>query len=75
MRSLVLIFLILISTSTIAKTDRQVDLSEFAKILILHEGRAKPIDTYSRLILREIYGREKFENLDSNQWLFEIIVP
>ncbi len=73
MRSLALIFLFLISISTIAKVDHQIDLTDFSKIHVLHEGRAKPIDTYSRLILREIYGRERFENLDSNQWLLETI--
>jgi len=73
MKSLALIFLFLISISTIAKVGHQIDLTDFSKILILHEGRAKPIDTYSRLILREIYGRERFENLDSNQWLLETI--
>lgn len=51
----------------------QFNVSEFAKITTLHEGRIKPIDTFSRLTLKEFYGRESFERQSSNEWLIEVL--
>lgn len=53
--------------------NEQFNISDFAKIPTLHEGRIKPIDTYSRLTLKEFYGRENFEKQNSNEWLIEVL--
>lgn len=52
-------------------------IEDFEKITVLHEGRQKPIDSFSKLLLKEIYGKESFQEntltLNSNEWLIEVI--
>ena len=50
-----------------------LDGNSLKNIPILHEGRIKPLDSYTRLTLREIYGKEKIDELDSNMWFIETI--
>lgn len=47
---------------------------KFGELLVKSDdGRIKPVDTYSSELLRKIYGRAKFDKLDSNQVLLGII--
>ncbi len=52
-------------------------IDKFEQISVLHEGRVKPIDSFSKLLLKDIYGKESFsnekENLNSNQWFIELL--
>ena len=66
----VFIFIFLLNHSASAQT---LDGNSLKNIPILHEGRIKPLDSYTRLTLREIYGKEKIDELDSNMWFIETI--
>lgn len=73
MKYLILVAIIQFLLLTPARANAPVDLTEFSKLTTLHEGRVKPVDTFARIILREIYGRESFEKINSNEWLAEAI--
>lgn len=49
------------------------EFKELGLVPILHEGRVKPLDTFSRVKLKAIYGKSKFENLSSTQWMAEVL--
>lgn len=48
---------------------REISLKEFAKIVILENGRKKPLDTYARNILKQFSGKSKLDNKSAIRWL------
>lgn len=50
-----------------------IEIDSIKTIPVLHEGRIKPLDTFTRLTLREIAGKENVEGLDSNMWFLEAV--
>lgn len=52
---------------------QSVDIEAIKNIPVLHEGRVKPLDTFTRLTLREISGKESIDGLDSNMWFMETV--
>lgn len=46
-----------------------LNTKNFGALPILHEGRIKPLDTFARISLKQIYGRESFENYSATDWL------
>ena len=57
MKSLLLFFILLSSLAGWADKG-----DSWKNLAIQHNGRVKPFDTFSREILRTVYGRESFEN-------------
>ncbi|HNQ92903.1 MAG TPA: cytochrome c biogenesis protein CcsA [Alphaproteobacteria bacterium] len=50
-----------------------IDLSAFAQIPILHDGRIKPLDTFARNELIRFSGKSTFEGQSAVNWLAETI--
>ncbi len=50
-----------------------LNLDEFKKIVILEDGRKKPIDTFSRNILKQLSGKSKLEKQAAIIWLSRLI--
>lgn len=79
MKFLIHIFLIsyILSPSAHSADENSFSIKDFEKISVLHEGRVKPIDSFSKLLLKDIYGKESYKDemseLDSNQWFIELI--
>lgn len=48
-------------------------LSQWSEIPIAHEGRIKPLDSFARIILKQISGHEFINNLSAKKWLAEVI--
>jgi ABC-type transport system involved in cytochrome c biogenesis permease subunit len=60
------------------KQEGRIDLSEFAKIPVVADGRMKPIDTEARTALRVISGQDsitvaKNDERSALQWFMEVI--
>lgn len=49
------------------------NLSSFNMIPIMHEGRIKPLSTFSRLKFEMISGKDHLESLTHDQWLAELL--
>ncbi|MEM9469393.1 MAG: cytochrome c biogenesis protein CcsA, partial [Pseudomonadota bacterium] len=49
------------------------DKSKWANLPIAHEGRVKPIDSFSRIILRKIAGSESIDGIRAATWLKEAL--
>ncbi len=43
--------------------------NEWSGISVLHDGRVKPIDSFSAIILEQISGARSANEIDHNQWL------
>lgn len=73
-RLLLLIFcLSIFSQVSYADTTQEINISEWSTLPIAHEGRIKPIDSFARLLLKKISGRETTSNLSASEWLAEVI--
>ncbi len=46
---------------------------EWSKIAVLHEGRIKPIDSFSKIIWEQISGTRSAKDFDHNQWLAQTL--
>lgn len=51
----------------------QAHASEWKEIPIVHDGRIKPIDSFSRIMLKTFSGKEKVDGLDSAEWVQEVL--
>jgi len=70
----ILLILVLISFCwNPAQAAKKLDFSQFRKIIIVDEGRAKPLDTYARSLLLKFSGRGSIEGLNAIQWLALVI--
>ncbi len=61
-------FLLNLSLNAAINSKDQLELFKVSPIL--HEGRVKPIDTYARLLLKKISGKEKIQNYSAIEWFF-----
>lgn len=52
---------------------KRFNLSEFAKIPVMQEGRIKPMDTFARTTLLLLNGRSKLPNMSATEWLTELL--
>ena len=41
----------------------------FEQMLVLDQGRVKPLDTYARTLLLRLSGRSRFEGMSASAWL------
>ena len=48
-------------------------MDDFARIIILDNGRLKPLDTYARKMLVQFSGRQAFHGTSAIQWLGRVI--
>lgn len=55
------------------KPKEVADLSGFARIPILDEGRIKPLDTYARNLLLRFSGRQGFDKQPAIRWLTRLL--
>ncbi|NCO03952.1 MAG: cytochrome c biogenesis protein CcsA [Alphaproteobacteria bacterium] len=69
----VLVFFFLQSGLVQAKEDKALSLSHWSSLPILYEGRLKPIDSFSSILLEKISGRRSIDGLNANRWLLETI--
>lgn len=67
MRFFLTVFLCLFSTQTMAT----MDMTHFAKLPVLHEGRVKPLDTYARVTWQILSGKQG--GADSIRWLATLV--
>jgi ABC-type transport system involved in cytochrome c biogenesis permease subunit len=50
-----------------------LDMDDFARIIILDNGRLKPLDTYARKMLVQFSGRQRYHGTSAIQWLGRVI--
>jgi ABC-type transport system involved in cytochrome c biogenesis permease subunit len=50
-----------------------LSLDELQKVVILENGRKKPLDTYAQNILKQLSGRSKYQRTPAIQWLAKIL--
>jgi ABC-type transport system involved in cytochrome c biogenesis permease subunit len=50
-----------------------VDLGEFGRMSIQHEGRVKPLDTYARSLLLQFSSRSSYEGMPAIEWLADLL--
>lgn len=58
------LLLIILSNSSFAQ-----NLSNFATLPILHEGRVKPLESFARVQLQQLAGAENWQNQTATTWL------
>lgn len=54
-----------------AETD--INLGHFQRIMVLEEGRVKPLDTYAENVLKMISGKRKYNGQSAIYWLARVI--
>ena len=75
-KTLTALLLALIGTSLMyAAPPSSADLSleELQKVIILENGRKKPLDTYAQNTLKQLSGRSKYQRTPAIQWLGKIL--
>lgn len=61
------------SVSFAQNNNLKIDLSEWSTLPIAHEGRIKPLDSFARIILEKVSGRESIKGLSASEWLAETV--
>lgn len=51
----------------------KISLNEWSTLPVLHEGRVKPLDSFSSILLEQISGKNTIEGMNSNEWLAQAI--
>lgn len=64
-----LCFLIVCINISSYAADKNIDTNQIGTIPILHEGRIKPLDTFARITLKQIYNKETFNGESATTWL------
>ncbi|HEX3020010.1 MAG TPA: hypothetical protein VHP36_06895 [Chitinispirillaceae bacterium] len=68
------IILILLNSSLLASTEKErISVESLGKIVVLEEGRKKPLDTYARNKLIQFSGKQKVSGLSALQWISQVI--
>lgn len=69
----VLIALLSLLILVCAATARAQDLpmQDFAHIPVQHEGRLKPLDTFARVMLKNLNGKDHTDDMSATEWLAE----
>lgn len=66
-----LVFLLFVFTTPANAT--ALDMQNFRKLPILHEGRVKPVDSFARLSLKFLSGSEKTETQGADEFLAQAL--
>ncbi len=56
-----------------AQAADKLDHASFAQIPVQHEGRIKPLDSFSRAFLKLFSGKDTIDSLNADQWLAETL--
>ena len=77
--NLLLSFFLFFSGSVLANSEKK-EISEIKKLWknlpIQHQGRVKPFDTFSREVLRTVYGKENYQNRSAVEVILSwLIIP
>ena len=68
------VFLALTMNGAIANdSSKQLNLDEFKKIIIVEQGRLKPLDTYAKNLAIKFSGRSKIEGKQAIYWFAELL--
>ena len=70
------VFIFLCSMSSLAfATDKSTDFNykNFEKLPILHEGRIKPLESFARINLRQLSGKNTINHQNASSWLAETL--
>lgn len=68
------LLLLTINLYSFADTAHLIDINNFGKILVLDEGRIKPLYTYAKKKLIQISGRSKIGEMSSLEWLMKLMI-
>jgi len=63
----------LLSFSAQASSQNELSLSQWKDLPIIYEGRLKPIDSVSVILLEKISGKKNIRGLSANEWLVEAL--
>jgi ABC-type transport system involved in cytochrome c biogenesis permease subunit len=66
---ILVLFCILPSTLPAAEREDTFDLSAFAALPVLDQGRIKPLDSFARIYLKKISGKETYAGQSAALWL------
>ncbi len=66
-RNILLILILVCSSLTVSA--KQLNLNEFKKIIIVEQGRLKPLDTYAKNLALRFSGRSKVNGKQAISWL------
>ena len=69
---LFLVLFLSISINTV-HANEDINVKEWSKLPILHEGRIKPIDSFARLHLKKFSGKESINNQSASEWLAHVL--
>lgn len=72
MRHLLILLCTFCFASTAVAADA-LDTSDLARIPVLHDGRVKPLDTFARHMLTQIYGHGALPGQSADAWLASVI--
>jgi ABC-type transport system involved in cytochrome c biogenesis permease subunit len=67
------LFLFFLFPCSEVSASEKFSVNEFTKIPVVHEGRIKPIDSFSRIYLTRFYHKDKFAELSASEWFAELI--
>ena len=52
-----------------AYANDSIHLGKWSTLPILYDGRVQPLDSFSNVLLKKIYGSKNVDGMDANQWL------
>ncbi len=69
------IFLCLMMCLTLVseEAEQKFDTSAFASVVVQHQGRLKPIDTFARSSLLGFHGKQRFAKQQASEWLMDVL--
>ncbi len=65
-----LIFIVLFFSMNFAEIN---NVDEFGKIVIMEQGRVKPLDTFAQNILKELSGKDKYNGKKALSWFIKVL--
>ncbi|NLE00227.1 MAG: hypothetical protein GX640_10170, partial [Fibrobacter sp.] len=68
----ILIFILLV-TAGLNAGNNDLNIKEAASIIVLDEGRKKPLDSYARKKLIQISGKKKIAGESALEWLLKLM--
>lgn len=72
-KELLVVLFLLLGFSLPARAANDFSLEEFKRIVVLDQGRYKPLDSFARSLLLQFSGRETVDGSSAMEWLTETI--
>ncbi|MFC1744875.1 cytochrome c biogenesis protein [Candidatus Riflebacteria bacterium] len=70
---LFLLFLLCFLCSKVCRAGTAVNYNFWSRVAVMHQGRVKPLDTFARVFLLMIYGRQTIKGEPAIVWLSEVL--